>query len=50
MSETSKEATPCRSLKENLRETVEILRHSSISTPKAILLAIAAVAVAAIVL
>ncbi len=46
MSETPPE-TQCRSLKENLQETVEILKHSQISVPKAILLAIVAVAAAA---
>ncbi len=50
MTETSHETTPRRSLKENLQETVDILRHSNISMPKAILLAIAAVAVASIIL
>jgi len=50
MSETTEETTPRRSLKENLQETVDILRHTEISAPKAILFAIAAVAVAAVIL
>jgi hypothetical protein len=50
MSETTEETTPRRSLKENLQETVDIIKHSNLSAPKAILLAIAAVAVAAIIL
>jgi len=41
---------PRRSLKENLQETVDILKHSDISLPKAILLAAVALAAAAIIL
>lgn len=50
MTESTEVSTPRRSLKENLQETVDILRHSEISMPKAILLTIAAVAVAAVIL
>ncbi len=39
-----------RSLKENLQETVDILKHSDISVPKAILIAIVALAVVSFIL
>jgi hypothetical protein len=50
MSETSTETTPRRTLKENLTETVDILKHSDISIPKAILIGIVALAAASIIL
>jgi hypothetical protein len=49
MSEIHEEA-PRRSLKENLQETVDILKHSKISVPKAILLAVVALAAASVIL
>ena len=39
-----------RSLKENLRETVDILKHSEIGVPKTILIAIVVLAAASIIL
>ena len=50
MSDTHEAAAPRRSLKENLLETVDILKHSEITVPKALLIGVVALAAAVVIL